>query len=127
MPTHQRAAAECGRSPSRTRLGVAAQVCCMTNRLAPNDLEAWRRHLREDHDGEFDTTLAHQIAAKLMVEVELLWDERARMRAEAFVRAATILEGRLTDLGRRGPHQRPRDLSGEVQLTHCVTDVYAQP
>lgn len=45
----------------------------MIPRLTPNDLAAWRRALREDRDGEFDTTLAHQLVAKLMVELEMLW------------------------------------------------------
>jgi hypothetical protein len=79
----------------------------MTDRLTPNDLETWRRHLREDRDGEFDTTLAHQLVAKLMVEVEVLWRERARTKAEALGQAATALEERLRDLGRRGPPSAP--------------------
>jgi hypothetical protein len=79
----------------------------MDARLTPDDLEAWRRHLREDGDGEFSTTLAHQIVAKLMGEVELLWDERTRTRAEALAHAAAILEGRLKDLERRGPPSAP--------------------
>lgn len=79
----------------------------MTNRLTPKEFETWRRQLREDSDGEFDTTLAHQLVAKLMVEVEMLWGERARTRAEALDQAATALEKRLRDLGRRGPPSAP--------------------
>src|SRR5512143_2573358 len=74
----------------------------MTNRLTPKEFETWRRQLSEDSDGEFDTTLAHQLVAKLMVEVEMLWGERACTRAEALDQAARALEKRLRDLGRRG-------------------------
>ncbi|MFL5270586.1 MAG: hypothetical protein ACJ79E_00745 [Anaeromyxobacteraceae bacterium] len=79
----------------------------MTARLTPNDLVAWRRALRDDRDGEFDTTLAHQLVARLMAELEMLWAERDRSRAELLTQIAATLEVRLKDLGRRGPPNAP--------------------
>jgi hypothetical protein len=75
----------------------------MTARLAPNDLAVWRRQLREDRDGDFDTTLADQLVAKLMAEIELLWDERYHAKAELLAQVTAVLDGRLNDLGRLGP------------------------
>jgi hypothetical protein len=79
----------------------------MTARLTPDDLTVWRRHVREERDGEFDTTLADQLEAKLMAEVEMLWTERDRARTETLAHAAATLEDRLRDLGRRGPPSAP--------------------
>jgi hypothetical protein len=66
----------------------------MTARLAPNDLAVWRRQLSEDRDGDFDTTLADQLVAKLMAEVEVLSAERDHAKAELFVQLSAVLEGR---------------------------------
>jgi hypothetical protein len=55
----------------------------MTTRLTPDDLAAWRRALPEDGEGKsFDSAVAQQRLLELMAEVELLWAERDRSRAE---------------------------------------------
>jgi hypothetical protein len=94
-------------------------------RLTPNDLAVWRRHVREDCDGEFDTTLADQLVAKLMAEVEMLWAERDRAKAETLAQIAAVLEARLDELGRRGPPNAPgygcvhcRDLEAHSFITY---------
>src|SRR5512142_2831248 len=80
----------------------------MTTRLTPDDLAAWRRALPEDGEGKsFDPAVAQQRLLELMAEVELLWAERDRSRAEMLAQAAAVLEARLADLGRRGPPNAP--------------------
>jgi hypothetical protein len=80
----------------------------MTARLTPDDLTAWRRALREADEGKFlDATVAQQRLLELMSEVELLWAERDRSKAELLVQTAAVLEARLADLARRGPPNAP--------------------
>ena len=57
-------------------------------------------------DGDFDTTLADQLVAKLMAEVEVLSAERDHAKAELLVQLSAVLEGRLKDLDRLGPQAR---------------------
>ncbi len=65
-------------------------------RITPADLAEWRRALAEEGDGEFlDPTTAQAIAPKLMAEIEALWAEAARARAEALRDAGQVLEKRL--------------------------------
>jgi hypothetical protein len=75
--------------------------------LTPNDLAAWRRDLRADRDGDFDTTVADQFVAKLMAELEMLWAERDRAKAETVAQVVAVLETRLRDLARLGPPNAP--------------------
>jgi hypothetical protein len=79
----------------------------MTTRLTPDDLAPWRCALRDGRDGEFDTTLAHQLVTRLMGELEMLWAERGCARAELMAQAAAALEAQLRDLERRGPPNAP--------------------
>lgn len=80
----------------------------MTARLTPDDLAAWRRALRADGERKvFDSAVAQQRLLELMAEVELLWAERGRSRAEMLAQIAAVLETRLTKLGRRGPPNAP--------------------
>ncbi len=63
----------------------------MADRITPHDIATWRRALEEEGDGEFlDPTTAQVIAAKLMAEIELLWDERATVEADVLALAAVI-------------------------------------
>jgi hypothetical protein len=94
--------------------------------LTPNDLATWRRHLREESDDEFDTTLAHQLVARLMVEVEMLWGERARTMAEVLGQAATTLEERLRDLGRRGPRSERHRAGGHSIAQQVLRHISAR-
>ena len=103
----------------------------MTARLTPNALTVWRRHVRDNRDDEYDTTLADQLVAKLMAEVETLWAERDRTRAEMLAQTAAMLEDRLRDLGRRGPPNAPgygcvycRDATAHSFISH-LRDVAA--
>jgi hypothetical protein len=53
------------------------------SRLTPADLAEWRRAIAEEGDGEsLDPTTAQAIAPKLMAEIEALWAEAARAKAQ---------------------------------------------
>jgi hypothetical protein len=57
----------------------------------------------QEGDGEsLDPTLAQEIAPRLMAELELAWAERDVARLTALREAAQLLDGKLSDLARRG-------------------------
>ena len=67
------------------------------------DIDAWRRDLQEEGDGEFlDPTTAQVIAPRLMDEVQRLQSELARVRRDVAAQEAAALERRLGDLAVSG-------------------------